>query len=447
MAPTAPKTRPVPSGQKRREVLKKRLLAEEQKQNENNQEEIARLRDALQKKDEELASLTTQQLMALDVEMKDYDSGEGEDSWSNNGNRKKSKKEKRKEAKKRKKENATVKQVEAIVPSIEKPDPSEDAEDEGGLFKTDSEAESDGNDSDVSSAFDSNSDSDSGSDSAAFSDQEYGKALYTFPGTKPVKDVKTVGWSGGRFTGYINMYGKKSVARYRLERSAFPAQYEDSPPKEEKVSNPKNRHGDELNDSGKLKYTKRHIRGIMAVAWKPAGPGVSRNDLDCINPDLVDNWRGVPTYVLIAWDIDGDIHKTWETRACLRDRWGKKDADIAIYEAAEEAEERYVEAKTGKRPAKSRSPSVGLAQGHVRKHREKSLGTNRSSPSRSARAIRASKTPQRRTKTIEELRVEFLNNYLELLGAEDFTDLSNSEKRDCIAAWNEEKSLLLPLAT
>ncbi|KAF4455625.1 hypothetical protein F53441_2094 [Fusarium austroafricanum] len=439
MAPTAPKTRPIPSGQKRREILKKRLLAEEQKQNANNQEEIARLRDALQKRDEELASLTTQQLIDLDVEMKDNNSDEDEDSWSNNGNRKKSKKEKRKEAKKRKKENTTKTQVEAVIPSIETPGPTGDVEDEGGLFKTDSETESDGDDSDV------NSDSDS--DSAAFSDEEYGKALYTFPGTKPVKDVKTVGWSGGRFTGYINMYGKKSVARYRLERSAFPAQYEDSPPKEEKVSNPKNRHGDKLNDSGKLKYTKRHIRGIMAVAWKSAGPGVSRNDLDCINPDLVDNWRGVPTYVLIAWDIDGVIHKTWETRACLRDRWGKKDADIAIYEAAEEAEERYVEAKTGKRPAKSRSPSVGLAQGHVRKHREKSLGTNRSSPSRSARAIRASKTPQRNTKTIEELRVEFLNNYLELLGVEDFTDLSNSEKRDCIAAWNEEKSALLSLAT
>ncbi|KAF4448242.1 hypothetical protein F53441_8328 [Fusarium austroafricanum] len=299
----------------------------------------------------------------------------------------------------------------------------------------------------IYSAFDSNSDSDSDSDSAAFSDEEYGKALYTFLGTKPFKDVKTVGWSGGRFTGYINMYGKKSAARYRLERSAFPAQYEDSPLKDEKVSNPKNRNGDELLDSVKFKYTKRHIRGIFRVAWKSTGPGVSWHDLDCINPDLVDNWRSVPTYVLIAWDIDGDIHKTWETRACLRDRWGKKDADIAIYEAAAEAEDRYVEAKTGKRPAKSRSPSVGLAQGHVRKHREKSLGTNRSSPSGSTRAIRASETPQRRTKTIEELRVKFLNNYLKLLGEEDFTDLSISKKRDCIAAWNEEKSLLLPLAT
>ncbi|KAJ4176398.1 hypothetical protein NW755_014439, partial [Fusarium falciforme] len=262
--------------------------------------------------------------------------------------------------------------------------------------------------------------------------------------TKPVKDVKTVGWSGGRFKGYINMYGKKSAARYRLERSAFPAEYEDNPPENEKASNPKNRYGDELADSGKFKYTKRHIRGIFGVAWKAAGSRVSRHDLDCINPDLVDNWRGVPTYVLIAWDINGNIQKSWETRACLRDRWGKKDADIAIYEAAVEAEDRYVQVKTGKRPAKSRSPSVGLAQGHVRKQREKSLGMNRSSPSRSARTTRASKSPQRGTNTLEELRQEFLDNYLELLGVQEFADLDISERRDCVNAWKEEKALQFP---
>jgi hypothetical protein len=80
---------------------------------------------------------------------------------------------------------------------------------------SDSDIESDGSD------FDSNSDLDPDSDSAAFSNEEYGKALYIFPGMKPVKDVKTVRWSGSRFMGYISMYGKKSVARYRLERLVF----------------------------------------------------------------------------------------------------------------------------------------------------------------------------------------------------------------------------------
>ncbi|KAH6874151.1 hypothetical protein B0T10DRAFT_465825 [Thelonectria olida] len=218
-----------------------------------------------------------------------------------------------------------------------------------------------------------------------------------------------------------------------------------------KGSEKKNEGEKDAEESKNRKSTKRPKKAIVQSIESSDGVedsednglglGVSRDDLDCINPDIVQNWRNSPTYVLIAWDIDGKINKTWETRACLRDRWGKKDADIAIYEAAVEAEGRYMEAKTGKRLAKSRSPSVGLAQGHVRKHREKSLGIKRSSPFRSTPTTRASKSPQPETKTWEELREEFLNDYLELLGAEDFADLSRSEKRECIAAWREEKSL------
>ncbi|KAJ4157478.1 hypothetical protein NW754_009121 [Fusarium falciforme] len=407
----APTTKPVPSGQKRRARMQKRLHTLQQKENAENKEAITQLQEALKKKDEELASLTAEQMETLDVEMEDDDSGKPESPSASGEDTEENKKEKKKAAKDGKKKNKKSSK-EVIFDSIESQDASED--DEDGIFVKESEPEPD---SDSDSDFNSDSDSDSDSDSGAYSDVEYGKALYTFAGTKPVKDVKTVGWSGGRFTGYINMYGKKSAARYRLERSAFPAEYEDNRPKNEKVSNPNNRYGDKLSDSGKFKYTKRHIRGIFGVAWKAAGPRVSRHDLDCINPDLVDNWRGVPTYVLIAWDINGDIQKTWET---------------------------YMEAKTGKRPAKSRSPSVGLAQGHVRKQREKSLGMNRSSPSRSARTTRASKSPQRGTNTLEELRQEFLDNYLELLGVQEFADLDISERRDCVNAWKEEKALQFP---
>jgi hypothetical protein len=45
----------------------------------------------------------------------------------------------------------------------------------------------------------------------------------------------------------------------------------------------------------------------------------------------------------------------------LRDWWGKKNADIVIYEAVAKAEDRYVEAKIGKYLAKSKLLSVGLA--------------------------------------------------------------------------------------
>jgi hypothetical protein len=47
-----------------------------------------------------------------------------------------------------------------------------------------------------------------------------------------------------------------------------------------------------------------------------------------------------------------------EPMQALDARWGKKQADKAIFEAACESEDRYNEVKSGKRRATSRSPSV-----------------------------------------------------------------------------------------
>jgi hypothetical protein len=227
----------------------------------------------------------------------------------------------------------------------------------------------------------------SDSESAAFSDPEYGKALYSRPGPKSMKDAETVGWArpSGRTTLYINQYGKKNAARYRLEKFAQSAEYEDKPPQDHNVSNSVKRIDNEKRADGSWKYTKRHIKGIFGVAWKVSSTGKDReDDLDLINPDLVTKWTDVPSYILIAWDLEqGQVKKCWEPRATLRSRWGKKDADVAIYEAAVTAEERYIEGQTGKRRAISKSPSVGLAQSHVDRQRARSLGTARLSASRS----------------------------------------------------------------
>jgi hypothetical protein len=40
---------------------------------------------------------------------------------------------------------------------------------------------------------------------------------------------------------------------------------------------------------------------------------------------------------------------------------------------------------------------------------------------------------------LEELREEFLTNYLELLGLSNFKELDRDQKRDCLAAWKDEK--------
>jgi hypothetical protein len=156
---------------------------------------------------------------------------------------------------------------------------------------------------------------------------------------------------------------------------------------------------------------------------------------------------------MVAWNINGKIEKTWEPRQVLRARWGKVDADKAIFNAAFEAEERYSEVASGDRRATSRSPSVGLAADTVRQQREMSLGAGRSSPSRakSTTPSRAkSKTPSRaKSKTpapkvrfsnsnnsgvegIAEILEDFRLNYLECAGVETFRELNLENKEDFI---------------
>ncbi|KAJ0100632.1 hypothetical protein J7T55_011012, partial [Diaporthe amygdali] len=71
----------------------------------------------------------------------------------------------------------------------------------------------------------------------------------------------------------------------------------------------------------------------------------------------------------------------------MRKSWGNKTADAIIYNSAVEAENRYLEVKTGKRQAFSRSPSVGLAQALVDAQRENPVNRSRSSMSRSSTPV------------------------------------------------------------
>jgi hypothetical protein len=174
-------------------------------------------------------------------------------------------------------------------------------------------------------------------------DPEYGAPLFTRPGPQLGDNVTTVGWTSGRKTQYINMYGKKSAARYRIEDAADTAEYEDSLQTEDKkqqcVTLRKNRFGDRKLDNDKWEFTKRHMRSIYGVAWEGAGTGDSAADLKLIEPyEGRPRWPG--TYVLVAWvtgtylDTNGaskeKIEKAWETRAtlipktCLKGTMGSK---------------------------------------------------------------------------------------------------------------------------
>jgi hypothetical protein len=82
--------------------------------------------------------------------------------------------------------------------------------------------------------------------------------------------------------------------------------------------------------------------------------------------------------ILLYLGTSGELIKTWETRKALGDRWGRKHADEGIFSAACEAENRYSEAKMGKQPASSRSPSMGLIEETTRRFREQSPPASKS---------------------------------------------------------------------
>ena len=291
-------------------------------------------------------------------------------------------------------------------------------------------------------------------------DPEYGAPLFTRPGPQLGDNVTTVGWTSGRKTQYINMYGKKSAARYRIEDAADTAEYEDSLQTEDKkqqcVTLRKNRFGDRKLDNDKWEFTKRHMRSIYGVAWEGAGTGDSAADLKLIEPyEGRPRWPG--TYILVAWvtgtylDTNGaskeKIEKAWETRATLRARWGTKSADENIYKAACEAEMRYEEAVTGKRRAVSRTPSAGLIDADLRRFREQSLAADQASSSGNRRSLvpgtSRSGTPGVRASSVQSLAgllEEFKLGYCECAGVASFKDLDAADKADFVQAWQLAKA-------
>lgn len=85
------------------------------------------------------------------------------------------------------------------------------------------------------------------------------------------------------------------------------------------------------------------------------------------------------TYILVPWNILVETGKlsitvTWEPQSELRARWGGKQADQAIYEAAREAGKHDEEAVTGDPSALDRAPLVGLNNRLTHRMREQLHG-------------------------------------------------------------------------
>ncbi|KAI8710286.1 hypothetical protein NCS52_01586300 [Fusarium sp. LHS14.1] len=189
-----------------------------------------------------------------------------------------------------------------------------------------------------------------------FEDPEYGKPLLTVPSTSGMneKGVKTVGWFGKHLRKYINMYGKKNSATYRLENRAFPRSYAENPPEDENVGSARNRFGDTLPGIGRLHYPDAEAPRIWGVAWRGLNSGNLEDDLELIDPGCNESFTHTVTYVLVGWTMDGKEEKRWETRTAYRNIIGSKSlADIHIYKAAVESQH-----SRGPQHGEGRDPAV-----------------------------------------------------------------------------------------
>ncbi|KAG7103692.1 hypothetical protein HYQ44_017780 [Verticillium longisporum] len=262
---------------------------------------------------------------------------------------------------------------------------------------------------------------------ARSNDSSAGSPLFVRPKSPPQDDNKFELDEDGQKALFVRHTLKHSASKYRLESFAESAEYEERERNDEdpyKVTNSENRYGDKKLPSGKWRYTKRHIIGIWGVAW--ACPIGCQNDLDLINPDIVDKWP--TTYVLIMWDIDGNRKKSWETRSSLRNRWTKKDADAAIYEAACEAEARYNDTEAGLQAATSRSPSRGLAEINTARFRAQSHDVGN----------QGRKVQFQDADDPSDALTDFKASYAELLG-KSFSGMSIKEKSEMVSAWQVQK--------
>jgi hypothetical protein len=251
--------------------------------------------------------------------------------------------------------------------------------------------------------------------------------LFASPSHSLGKDVRTVAWNSQSGT-YINGYGKKGCARYRLDDNCTAGYKKDD--SEDFYKNPLGHK----NEHRKWTYTKDHFSGqIWGVAW--GGDG-SHNDLDLIDPNQAGRQKGKDgnetgaawprTYVLLLWDVDNQKLKRWETRTTLRRLWGKKKADKAIFEAACQAEERYIDTTDKGARGYTKSPSAALHQRTTSPSRSRSRSTSHGS---------ASNDKAVPDETLED----FKTDYFELAGVQAFAELSMEDKMDCMKMWKARK--------
>lgn len=184
---------------------------------------------------------------------------------------------------------------------------------------------------------------------------------------------QTVGWFETRLGSgvyrFINRYGKRSHAWYRIEKQASTQEYEERRPREENIGHSKNRFAEQRHDDKRYVYSKRHWVGIEAVAWETRWPnsqvdGIEQQldyELKQIEPPEEGSGVRLPTiYVLGVWKDVSDNGKMvygWEPKSNLQRVFDEK-AKYTTYNAASHFLDRYLQVHRKQAREFSRAPSV-----------------------------------------------------------------------------------------
>ncbi|KJZ68092.1 hypothetical protein HIM_12520 [Hirsutella minnesotensis 3608] len=184
---------------------------------------------------------------------------------------------------------------------------------------------------------------------------------------------KTVGWYiRNNAIRFVNRYGKRSHAWYRVEKEATSFEYEQNPPLADNLDNAANRISSLKLPNGKPRYQRSNWVGIEAVAWQTKWRQGSYKsleeqlnaELDEIEPQEFDIFgrphRLPPIWVLGVWEDANDKQRKvygWEPKSSLTRVFADEPKWIP-FNAAYHCLNRYLAVHREEAEASSRSPSV-----------------------------------------------------------------------------------------
>jgi len=220
---------------------------------------------------------------------------------------------------------------------------------------------------------------------------------------------------------------------------------------------------------GEMKTKENPPRYMYGEEQKPTIQGVAwlyddteENPLDMLLPRTKEQHRAervagliqkvtvrrLDISIKVKWMINGVKQYSWETRTTIRRLWGYDTAELYIYKAAEEQENRYKKWANGERKSEDRSPTPGrtFAMEPSVEPESRTLplqvptGTASNPISVSTDNVTATdpviKTDKPETKAMEDIR-----RYMEVwcvMNDVEHKDMTKENRKECMAEWKSE---------